>query len=36
MAASRYPPVKEARDDQRLGNRTPSPKMVKEVIRDNN
>ena len=35
MAASRYPPVKEARDSQRLGNRTPSPGLVKEVIRDN-
>jgi TolA-binding protein len=33
MAASRYPPNKEAREGVRLGEQVPAPALVKEVVR---
>src|SRR5690606_37423188 len=34
MAASRFPPNKEARESTRVGDRAPEPALVKEVVRE--
>ena len=34
MAASQFPPAKEAKESMRLGDRTPSIEIMREVVRD--